>query len=232
MLLGIFGGKIVLDELDRQQDVHAFQARVALVAATKELSSSKASAAISANTSISNVNQNDTGVEPKSASLESNLLTTAINEPDQRLWSQSRKQSYANLPNVSSSNVLGILSIPAVDLTVPIYDGADDLNLDRGVARIQGTYLPNQNGNSGIAGHRDGYFRVLKDVQIGQEINVTGMDGIETYSISEILIVDPTDVSVLDNTSSSSLTLVTCYPFYFLGHAPKRYIVKAKLKHS
>ena len=221
-LLGLFGGKVILDEFERQHDVRIFQERVALVSAASS-SSANTSSAISAI---------HPSVELSDTSIQSNLLTANMKEPDQTLWSQSRKVAFANLPSTASTAVLGVLSIPSVDLTVPIYNGADDLNLDRGVARIQGTALPNQQGNSGIAGHRDGYFRVLKDVQVGEEIKVVGLEGEQTYAISEILIVDPTDVSVLDDTAASSLTLVTCYPFYFLGHAPKRFIVKAKLNQS
>ena len=77
--------------------------------------------------------------------------------------------------------------------------------------------MPNQNGNNVIAGHRDGYNRALKNVEIGK---VMGLEGEQTYAISEKLIVDLTDVSVLGNISSTSLTQVTCYPFYLLGHAP------------
>ena len=141
-LLGIFVGKVVLDELERQQDVYAFQDRVALVAASKDQSTSaKRPLAASAGKPTTSNSESQSGVELITDSLESRLLTADINEPDQTLWSQSRKLAFANLPNNSSNDVLGILSIPSVDLRVPIYDGADDLNLDRGVARIEGTFL-------------------------------------------------------------------------------------------
>ena len=78
----------------------------------------------------------------------------------------------------------------------------------------------------GLAGHRDGFFRVLKDVKIGDMIHVQSLDATTRYRISEIKIVEPTDVYVLDPTQSATVTLVTCYPFYFIGEAPQRYIVK------
>jgi sortase A len=80
-------------------------------------------------------------------------------------------------------------------------------------------------GNLGIAGHRDGFFRGLKDIQTGDTISLVTTAATETYVVDNIKIVDPTDVSVLQPESVSSLTLVTCYPFYFIGSAPKRYIV-------
>jgi len=84
-----------------------------------------------------------------------------------------------------------------------------------------------QQGNLGIAGHRDGFFRVLQDVTEGDLIEITGPDQQDWYSVQEIRIVAPADVSVLNPTPHRSLTLITCYPFYFVGHAPMRYIVRA-----
>ena len=95
------------------------------------------------------------------------------------------------------------------------------------MGRIKGTARPNEDGNLGISGHRDGFFRVLKDIQNGDEILLHTPEGVETYSVSSITIVPKDDVSVLDPTEDKTLTVVTCYPFYFVGHAPKRYIVKA-----
>ena len=84
-------------------------------------------------------------------------------------------------------------------------------------------------GNLGIAGHRDGFFRGLKDIEVGDSIEMLTHQGNSEFVVSSITIVDPTDVSVLAPTDSSTITLVTCYPFYFVGHAPKRYIVKGEL---
>ena len=99
--------------------------------------------------------------------------------------------------------------------------------MDRGAARIDGTAMPGEPGNLGVAGHRDGYFRVLKDIELGDEITITTVDGLESYVVQELLIVDPTAIEVLHPTVQQSVTLVTCYPFYFVGHAPERFIVRA-----
>jgi sortase A len=126
---------------------------------------------------------------------------------------------------------LGIFEIPRLELELPIYDGATDLHMDRGIARIDGTAMPGHDeGNLGIAGHRDGYFRVLKDIRFGDEISVTTSAGKQTYVVEQLMIVDPSVVDVLHRTPTPTITLVTCYPFYFVGHAPQRFIVQAALQ--
>jgi sortase A len=150
-----------------------------------------------------------------------------IAEPEQSLWSAGRIDAYNASLTKSVSDVLGILEIPRLSLEVPVYDGANDLHMDRGAARIEGTAMPGEPGNLGIAGHRDGFFRVLKDIEVGDEITVTSATGQDVYTVAELSIVPPTAVEVLDPTEAQSLTLVTCYPFYFVGHAPERFIVHA-----
>jgi sortase A len=147
--------------------------------------------------------------------------------PEQSLWSQGRIAAFEESLSQSTSEVLGILEIPRLSLEVPVYDGATDLHMDRGAARIKGTAMPGKPGNLGVAGHRDGYFRVLKDIELGDEITITTVDGPESYVVLELRIVDPTAVEVLNPTLQQSVTLVTCYPFYFVGHAPERFIVRA-----
>ncbi len=105
--------------------------------------------------------------------------------------------------------------------------GTDDFVLDRAVGYIEDTALPGTDGNSGIAGHRDGFFRGLKDIAVGDSIELETLTGRETYHVERTWIVNPEDVSVLDPTPVRSLTLVTCYPFYFVGSAPQRFIVRA-----
>jgi len=101
--------------------------------------------------------------------------------------------------------------------------------LNRAVGHIEGTASPGENGNVGIGGHRDSFFRGLKDVVTGDEIEILTQKESTTYVIDQITIVNPSDVSVLAPRSRSSVTLVTCYPFYFIGSAPQRYIVQATL---
>jgi sortase A len=91
---------------------------------------------------------------------------------------------------------------------------------------------PGEEGNIGIAGHRDGFFRVLKDVGQGDAIELQGPIRTDTYVVDRIVIVSTDDVSVLQRRSRPSLTLVTCYPFYFIGSAPRRYIIQASLSNS
>jgi sortase A len=115
---------------------------------------------------------------------------------------------------------------------VPVLEGTDDLILNRGVGLIAGTARPGDEGNIGIAGHRDGFFRGLKDVGPGDRIELAEEGKTETFVIDNIVIVDPKDVSILARRERPSLTLVTCYPFYFIGSAPQRYIVQASLTSS
>ena len=95
------------------------------------------------------------------------------------------------------------------------------------LGHIEDTALPGAVGNAGIAGHRDGFFRGLKDILPGDTIEIDTLVRKEIYRVERTWIVDPSDVSVLDPTPSASLTLVTCYPFYFVGSAPQRFIVRA-----
>jgi sortase A len=106
-------------------------------------------------------------------------------------------------------------------------EGTDDLILNRGVGHVIGTSNPGEVGNVAIAGHRDGFFRGLKDIVIGDKIELITLQRTDTYIIDRITIVERTDLSVLQPRPQSSLTLITCYPFYFIGSAPQRYIVQA-----
>lgn len=153
----------------------------------------------------------------------------AVAEPDFRLWSPQRVKDYQDSIAAYASPAIAILRIPKVDIEVPVLEGTDDLALNRGVGRIEGTARPGESGNMGIAGHRDGFFRGLKDVADGDKIELITKKGTEHYIIDQITIVKRADVSVLAPRQRSSLTLVTCYPFYFIGSAPERYIVQASL---
>lgn len=150
-------------------------------------------------------------------------------EPDYSLWSEKRINDYHISQTQRDDAPLGILSIDKLNLKVPIYNGTDEINLNRGAGRIKGTARIDKPGNLGIAAHRDGFFRVLKDIELGDSIDMLTQQGKTEFVVSSITIVDPTDISVLAPTDDKSITLVTCYPFYFVGHAPKRYIVKGEL---
>jgi len=148
------------------------------------------------------------------------------------LWSKKRIEDYEHSLTAHFDAPLAVLRIPKVGLEVAVLEGTDDLTLNRGVGHIPGTARPGENGNSGIAGHRDGFFRVLKDVGPGDTIELLAPGNIEIYRVDRIVLVSPSDVSVLQPTTNRSLTLVTCYPFYFIGSAPQRYIVQASMASS
>jgi sortase A len=123
--------------------------------------------------------------------------------------------------------VIAVLRIPGIELEVPVYQGTTEHVLRRGAGLVEGTALPGSAGNVGIAAHRDTHFRGLKDVAIGDLIELGTPEKTEVYRITAMEVVGPGDVHVLDDTGEAVLTLVTCYPFYFVGSAPQRYIVRA-----
>lgn len=146
---------------------------------------------------------------------------------DFSLWDEHRVHAYKESLERLSSAPLAVLQISKIGLEVPLFDGTDGLTLNHAVARISGTVRPGEAGNIGIAGHRDGFFRGLKDIGIGDTIELKLPERTDHYVVDEIEIVKPNDVRVLGPRPAPSLTLVTCYPFYFVGRAPQRYIVHA-----
>jgi sortase A len=153
------------------------------------------------------------------------LPQTAV--PDISLWSPQRVLAWRDTFAQPARQPLAILRIAKIGLEVAVLPGTDEVLLNRGVGHIEDTALPGRDGNSGIAGHRDGFFRGLQDVAAGDAIELETLDGPEKYRVERTWIVKPEDVSVLDPTPMRSLTLVTCYPFYFIGSAPERFIVRA-----
>jgi LPXTG-site transpeptidase (sortase) family protein len=149
--------------------------------------------------------------------------------PDQSLWSDERIEAWEQGRVSAPEDVVAILSMPGLQLEVPVYEGSDDLTLDLGAGLIPGTAAPGESGNVGIAGHRDGFFRVLKDVQLGETLQLATTSGEHRYRVTETFIVDPYDVEVLESTDTPTVTLITCHPFYFIGSAPQRFIVRAEL---
>lgn len=151
----------------------------------------------------------------------------ATDRVDQTLWSQARVRAFrrTTLEEVPE----GVLRIPALDLIVPVYSGTSSSELDRGAGHIQGTAALGSVGNTGIAGHRDGFFRTLNRVKLGQTLYVETLGSTQRYRVTEMRVVAPSDVSVLAPTARPSITLITCYPFYFVGPAPRRFIVRAEL---
>jgi sortase A len=143
-------------------------------------------------------------------------------------WSPARVARYREAERVPGVP-LAVLRIPAVKLAVPVFDGTSEQNLNRGAGRIAGTAQVGEPGNVGIAAHRDGFFRALKDVHIDDVLLLERLDATDAYRIVSTAVVDPSDVSVLEPTATHSVTLVTCFPFYYVGSAPRRYMGRAEL---
>jgi sortase A len=149
---------------------------------------------------------------------------------DLTLWSPNRVQAWRASLTVLKASPLAVLTINRLNIRVPVFEGTDELVLNRGAGWIVGTAKPGDPGNIGIAGHRDGFFRALKDAAVGDELQLLTPTMRAAYTVDQIEIVTPSDVSVLAPRHASSITLVTCYPFYFIGDAPQRFIVHAAIK--
>lgn len=147
--------------------------------------------------------------------------------PDQTHWSEKRIQAYQDSLEAFAEVPLAILRMERLGVEVPVYNGTEHPRLDRGAGRIRGTGWIHGPGNLGIAAHRDGFFRPLKDVEIGDRLHLVTPRGVREYSVVSTEITTPDDVSVLAPADDQRITLVTCYPFYFVGNAPERFIVTA-----
>ncbi len=132
-------------------------------------------------------------------------------------------------PPPAVGTVIAQLEMPSLQISTTVLEGTDDATLRRGSGHIEDTPLPGEAGNVGIAGHRDTVFRPLKRVKPGDALDLKTAEGVYHYAVTNTMIVNPQDVYVLDPTSEPTLTLVTCYPFEYIGHAPRRFIVKARL---
>jgi sortase A len=128
---------------------------------------------------------------------------------------------------IKEDDVLGRLDIPRIGVSVAVLQGTGFRTLRLGVGHIESTSFPWDFGNVGIAGHRDTFFRALRDIRKHDEIQLETAVGLFHYQVDWIRVVTPDDVAVLAPSTESALTLVTCYPFQFLGAAPKRLIVRA-----
>jgi sortase A len=146
------------------------------------------------------------------------------------LWDSARIRAFQGSLKAGMEPVEAILRVPKAGIEVPVFEGTSDLVMNRGVGHIAGTAMPGKFGNVAITGHRDGFFRGLKDVSAGDLIEVQHGNVTDTYVVQKLKIVLPSDVSVLEATDKSTLTLITCYPFYFVGAAPERFIVQATLR--
>jgi sortase A len=152
---------------------------------------------------------------------------------DRRAVSEGASQAQSSTsakgaPAAATDGLIGRIKIPRLLLSVVVIEGLDKTTLRRAVGHIPGTALPGEAGNVGVAGHRDTCFRPLKDLRIKDEIQFSTLKGNFKYEVESLRVVEPDNVGVLAPSAENVLTIVTCYPFYYVGPAPKRWIVRAR----
>ncbi len=129
---------------------------------------------------------------------------------------------------LSDPGLIGRVEIPRLDISAMVREGVDAATLSRAVGHVPSTPLPGAAGNVAIAAHRDTYFRNVRNIRNGDRIRMVTPKGTYEYIVDSLKIVEPTEVNVLDPTPEPAITLVTCYPFNYIGSAPKRFIVRAR----
>jgi sortase A len=216
LLTAFFVVQIAQGEVQRQQGIAGFEQVAQLSDGQQEATSASAK-----------VPEAQAQAQALAASGQPDF--DSIGAPNTSLWNATRITDYQASFKEDLPDVVGVLEIPSVDLKVPLYITNSDLVMDRGAGIIDGMSYPHEPGNIGISSHRDGYFRVLKDVQEGDSIVLQTLEGKKYFKIDAITVVAISDKTLLRDTDEQTVTLVTCYPFYFVGHAPKRYIVTASL---
>jgi sortase A len=172
----------------------------------------------------------DTAVHVAGSAAPDLIEIPPPNEVNFSLWSKKRVREYRESLRLKKDWPMAVLRIQRLGIRVPVFEGTDDLTLNRGVGWIPGTTRPGRMGNVAMAGHRDGFFRAFKGISLGDAVELATAEGSLLYAVDEVEIVTPDDVSVLKPRAKPSVTLVTCYPFYFIGDAPQRFIVHASLR--
>lgn len=130
-------------------------------------------------------------------------------------------------PDSAEGSLVGRIDIPRLDLSAVVFEGTSDDTLARGVGHLKGSAGPGEPGNLVLAGHRDTFFRELRNIRQGDEVNIMGPQGEFEYQVESTAIVEPDQTEVLKPGDGSTLTLITCYPFRYIGNAPQRFIVRA-----
>jgi sortase A len=146
---------------------------------------------------------------------------------EKQLYAEEQHKTASSQAAVKEGDVLGRIEIPRLNLQVAILEGTTAHTLRLGAGHIAGTAFPGTAGSIGIAGHRDTYFHSLQDIRRNDNILIQTADGISRYEVDWIRITDPADGGILAPTADSGLTLVTCYPFHYIGAAPERYVIHA-----
>lgn len=154
-------------------------------------------------------------------------LSSAVNDGD---WSASRRDAYMQLLHQGSvPTPIGGLQLGVREAAIPIFAGTGEAALTLGAGHLSETGELTGAGNIAIAGHRDGFFRKLRHVRVGDRLTLSSAEGERAFLVTETMVVSPEDVWVLDDTPETTLTLITCHPFYYAGSAPDRYVVRARL---
>jgi LPXTG-site transpeptidase (sortase) family protein len=185
----------------------------------------KFDAAIHTKQATDKVQLNKRVVENKAAT-ETQVGSTDVAKPVQQLSNDFRSTP----PPQNSLPFLGRLRVPRLNMSIMLLEGVDDATLRRGIGHIPGTALPGERGNTAIAGHRDTFFRALREIRKNDQITIQTLESEYHYVVESVIVVSPEYVNVLGDSGRPVLTLVTCYPFQFVGPAPKRFIVQASLQ--
>ena len=149
-------------------------------------------------------------------------------------WSQTQGARQLGRPGAATSShltgdVVGRLEIPRLNLSTMVFEGADEDILERGAGHLPGSALPGDRGNTVLAAHRDTFFRPLKGVRPGDVVKIHTRPKDSVYIVESARVVEPDEVDVLQPTPQPALTLITCYPFRYIGPAPERFVVRAVL---
>lgn len=160
-----------------------------------------------------------------------NVNALQAEAPDKSDWSSKRVEAFEDASK-DAGLPLALLEIDRLGMQVPVFPGTDRVTLNRGAGIVEGTAYPGESGNMVLSAHRDGYFRALQGIREGDELRVRTLEGADQFVVKEVFITDPLDISVLESSNTRELTLVTCYPFYYVGFAPERMIVRAEIVDS
>jgi len=145
---------------------------------------------------------------------------------------ESDKRTPGGRGGREKNGAIAVLQFARLGARIPVFEGTNTLALNSGAGWIAGTSRPGEAGNIGIAGHRDGAFNILKDISTGDSIELTTTTTVAKYTVEQIVVVSPNNTDVLRQRGTPSLTLVTCYPFNYIGPAPKRYILFASVRNQ
>lgn len=136
--------------------------------------------------------------------------------------------AHAARQEANTSGLVGRLEIPRLGVSAMITEGVSEQALERGIGHVPDTPLPGEGGNVSLAAHRDSYFRRLKDVARGDRVRLFTPGGVFSYEVDWVRVVEPDRVDLIADTPDPALTLVTCYPFHWIGSAPKRFVVRCR----